>query len=160
MLQLRDVTLDFSAKEIHVSRTIGNPTNVRPNMCFSSDNNLLTSAEINQQPVLIKLDSGDTSYGRLNQTFFEANKDYLTSHCQSDTVNQAGVGGVWSVLCYKLQDATLTIGGNSVKVPSIQVQTAQQKSGYLNDNNLGLKSMMLFRKMHFNLVDMVFSTEL
>ena len=64
------------------------------------------------------------------------------------------------MLCYKLQDATLTFGGNSVKVPSIQVQTAQQKSGYLNDNNLGLKSMMLFRKMHFNLVDMVFSTEL
>ena len=50
--------------------------------------------------------------------------------------------------------------GNSVKVPLIQVQTAQQKSGYLNDNNLGLKSMMLFRKVHFNLVDMVFSTEL
>lgn len=160
MLQLKDVTLDFSAKEIHVSRAIGNPANVRPNMCFFSDNNLLTSAKINQQPVLIKLDSGDTSYGRLNKTFFEANKDYLASHCQSDTVNQAGVGGIWSVLCYQLQDATLTIGGKSVKMPLIQVQTEQQASGYLNDNNLGLKSMMLYRKVRFNLVDMVFSTEL
>ena len=54
----------------------------------------------------------------------------------------------------------MTIGGNSVKVPLVQVQTEQQVSGYLDDNNLGLKSMMLFRKVRFNLVDMVFSTEL
>lgn len=160
MLQLKDVTIDFSAKEIQASRTISRPTNVRPNMCFSSENNLLASARINQQPMLIRLDSGDASYGWLNKMFFEANKDYLTSHCQSDTVNLAGVGGVWSVLCYKLQDATLTIGGNSVKVPLVQVQTEQQVSGYLDDNNLGLKSMMLFRKVRFNFVDMVFSTEL
>ena len=64
------------------------------------------------------------------------------------------------MLCYKLQDTTMTIGGNSVKVPLVQVQTEQQVSGYLDDNNLGLKSMMLFRKVRFNLVDMVFSTEL
>lgn len=126
----------------------------------SSDMNLLTAAETNQQLMLIKLDSGDSSYGRLNKAFFEANKDYLTSQCQSDTVNQAGVGGVWSVLCYKLQDATLTIGGNTVKLPSIQVQTEQQENHYMDDNNLGLMSMMLFRKVRFNLVDMVFSTEL
>lgn len=96
----------------------------------------------------------------LIRRFFEANKDYLTSQCQSDTVNQAGVGGVWSVLCYKLQDAILTIGGNTVKLPSIQVQTEQQENHYMDDNNHGLMSMMLFRKVRFNLVDMVFSTEL
>lgn len=160
MLQLKDVTLDFSAKEIQVPLITSAPSNVRPNMSFSSDMNLLTAAETNQQPLLIKLDSGDSSYGRLNKAFFEANKDYLTSQCQSDTVNQAGVGGVWSVLCYKLQDATLNIGGNTVKLPSIQVQTEQQENHYMDDNNLGLMSMMLFRKVRFNLVDMVFSTEL
>lgn len=92
MLQLKDVTLDFSAKEIQVPLITSAPSNVRPNMSFSSDMNLLTAAETNQQPMLIKLDSGDSSYGRLNKAFFEANKDYLTSQCQSDTVNQAGVG--------------------------------------------------------------------
>lgn len=160
MLQLKDVTLDFPAKEIHVPPTTPDPSNVRPNMCFSSGMNLHTTAEVNQQPMLIKLDSGDASYGWLNKAFFESNKDYLTSHCQSDTINQAGVGGVWSVLCYELQDATLTIGGNTVKLPLFQVQTEQQAAGYLDDNNLGVKSMMLFRKVRFNLVDMVFSTEL
>lgn len=160
MLQLKDVALDFAAKEIQVPRIQAEPSDVRSNMCFSSGMNLLTAAEVNQQPMLIKLDSGDASYGRLNKAFFVANKDYLTSHCQSDTINQAGVGGVWSVLCYKLQDATLAIGGNSVNIPSIEVQTEQQAAGYLDDNNLGVKSMMLFRKVRFNLVDMVFSTEI
>lgn len=159
MLQLKDVTLDFTAKEIQVPRTVSFPSGVRPNMCFSSGMNLLATAEVNGQPLLINLDSGDASYGRLNKAFFEANKEYLTTHCQSDTVNQAGVGGVWSVLCYKLPDATLTIGGNSVKVPVLDVQTEQQETGYLDENNLGIRSMMLFRKVRFNLVDMVLSTE-
>ena len=135
------------------------PSNVRPNMCFSSGMNLLTTAKVNQQPMLIKLDSGDASFGSLNKAFFETNKDYLTSHCQSDTVHQAGVGGVWSVLCFKLPDATLTLGGNSVTVPMFDVQT-EQHGNYMAEDNLGLGSMMLFRKIRFNLVDMVFSTEL
>jgi len=160
MLQLRDVTFDFATKEIQVARLTPEPSNVRPNMCFSSGMNLLTTTEVNQQPILILLDSGNAGFGRLNKFFFEANKEFLTSKCHSDTINQAGVGGVWSALCYKLPDATLTIGGNSVKVPVFDVQTEQQKAGYLEENNLGIRSMMLFRKIRFNLVDMVLTTEL
>lgn len=44
MLQLKDVTLDFSAKEIQVPLITSTPSNVRPNMSFSSDMNLLTAA--------------------------------------------------------------------------------------------------------------------
>lgn len=160
MLQLKDVTIDFAAKEIQVPVNAPSPSGVRPNMCFSSDMNLLTTAEINLQPVIVKLDSGDAAYGRLNKTFFEANKEYLTTHCQTDTVNQAGMGGVWSLLCYKLPDAVLTIGGNTATIPMIDVQTEVQHNGYMEENNLGLKSMMLFHKVRFNLADMVFTTEL
>ncbi len=159
MLQLKDVTLDFSSKQIQVPHVVAAPSHVRPNMCFSSGMNLLTIAEINQQPLLIKLDSGDASYGMLNKKFFEQNREYLTSNCQSDTTRQGGVGGVWSVLCYKLPDATLTLGGNYVKIPSIEIPTEQQ-GDYMNDNNLGLRSMMLFKKLRFNLVDMILTSSL
>ncbi len=30
----------------------------------------------------------------------------------------------------------------------------------MNDNNLGLRGMMLYRKVRFNLVDMLLSTEI
>lgn len=159
MLQLKDVTLDFSAKEIQVPAIAANPSNVRPNMCFSSQMNLVTQAQVNGQPQMMKLDSGDAGFGRLNKFYFDANKDYLTTNCKSDTVRMAGVGGVWSVLCYKLPDATLTLGGNSVTVPMLDVQT-EQHGNYMEEDNLGIRSMMLFRKVRFNLVDMVLSTEL
>ena len=159
MLQLKDVTLDFSAKEIQVPRVAAAPADVRPNMCFSSGMNLLTEAEINRQPLLIKLDTGDASFGTLNSSFFERNKEYLTTHCTSDTIRQGGVGGVWTALCYKLPEAALTLGGNSVTIPSIEVQTEERKDYYMNDNNLGLRSMMLYRKLRFNLVDMVLTSE-
>ena len=158
MLQLKDVTLDFSTKEIQVPAA-ASPSNVRPNMCFSSQMNLVTQAQVNGQPQMMKLDSGDAGFGRLNKFYFDANKEYLTTNCKSDTVRMAGVGGVWSVLCYKLPDATLTLGGNSVTVPMLDVQT-EQHGNYMEEDNLGIRSMMLFRKVRFNLVDMILSTEL
>lgn len=159
MLQLKDVTLDFSTKEIQVPAVAASPSNVRPNMCFSSQMNLVTQAQVNGQPQMMKLDSGDAGFGRLNKFYFDANKEYLTTNCKSDTVRMAGVGGVWSVLCYKLPDATLTLGGNLVTVPMLDVQT-EQHGNYMEEDNLGIRSMMLFRKVRFNLVDMVLSTEL
>lgn len=159
MLQLRDVTLDFSNNEIQVPVVAAVPSNVRPNMCFSSEMNLVAKSEINSQILKMKLDSGDAGFGRLNRYFFDANKEYLTSHCQSDTVNMAGVGGVWSVLCYQLPNATMKLGGNSVTVPLFDVQT-EQHGNFMEENNLGIRSMMLFRKVRFNLVDMILTTEL
>lgn len=159
MLQLKDVTLDFSAKEIQVPAVTAAPSNVRPNMCFSSQMNLVTQTQVNGQPQIMKLDSGDAGFGRLNKFFFDANKEYLTTNCESGTVRMAGVGGVWSVLCYKLPDTTLTLGGNSVTVPMFDVQT-EQHGNYMEEDNLGVRSMMLFSKVRFNLTDMVLSTEL
>lgn len=159
MLQLKDVTLDFDAKEIQVPAVTAAPTNECPNMCFSSDMNLITQTEVNGQPQIMKLDSGDAGFGRLNKFFFDANKEYLTTNCESDTVNMAGVGGVWSVLCYKLSNASFTLGGNSVTVPVFDVQT-EQHGNYMEEDNLGIRSMMLFRKVRFNLVDMILTTEL
>lgn len=159
MLQLKDVTIDFSSKEIQVPVVASEPSNVQPNICFSSSMNLIAKSEINNQPLIFSLDSGDAGFGRLNKDFFDANKEYLTTCCESDTVNTAGVGGVWSVLCYKYPNVNLTLGGNSVVLPVIDVQT-QQHGNYMEENNLGLKSMMMFCKVRFNLVDMILTTEL
>lgn len=160
MLQLKDVTIDFSDKQIQVPRVAAPPSNARPNMCFSSGMNFLTTAEINNQPLLLLLDSGDAKHGSLNKIFFEQNKEYLTAHCQSDTIRQGGVGGTWSALCYILPDAQLTLGNNTVMIPSISVQTAERDNGNIGDSCIGLRSMMLFRKVRFNLVDMILTSEL
>ena len=158
MLQLKDVTLDFTSKEIVIPKIATEPANVRPNMCFSAGMNLLANAEINGEPILIILDSGDASYGSLTKSFFEQNKEMLTSECKSDTIRHGGVGGVWEVPCYRLPDAILSLAGNKVKIPSIPVMIEGQNN--IRYNNLGIRSMMLYRKLRFNLVDMVITTEL
>lgn len=159
MLQLKDVTLDFEANQIRVPKVAAAPSGLRPNMCFSTGMNLLTEAAVNGEPLLIKLDTGDASYGTLNSYFFECNREYLTAHCKSDTVRLGGVGGVWSVVCYKLPDAALTLGGRTVSVPTLDVQTQRKEGYYMSENNLGLRSMMLFGRLRFNLVDMILSAE-
>ena len=158
MLQLKDVTLDFTSKEIVNPKIATEPANVRPNMCFSAGMNLLANAEINGEPILIILDSGDASYGSLTKSFFEQNKEMLTSECKSDTIRHGGVGGVWEVPCYRLPDAILSLAGNKVKIPSIPVMIEGQNN--IRYNNLGIRSMMLYSKLRFNLVDMVITTEL
>ncbi|MDE7336054.1 MAG: hypothetical protein K2N10_07080 [Muribaculaceae bacterium] len=122
--------------------------------------NFLAAAEINNQPLLLLLDSGNANHGNLNKVFFEQNKEFLTSHCQSNIVRQGGVGGTWSTACYTLPDAKLTLGNNSVTIPEITVLTEEPGNGNVSDNCLGLKSMMLFKKLRFNLVDMTLSSEL
>lgn len=161
MLQLKDVTINFYDKQIQVPRVAGTPSNARPNICFSSGMNFLTTAEINKQPYLMVLDTGDANHGSLNKRFFEQNKEYLTAHCQSDTIRQGGVGGTWATLCYLLPDAKLTLGNNTVIIPSISVQTEEKDTGNNTcDGCIGLRSMMLFKKLRFNLVDMVLSSEI
>lgn len=160
MLQLKDVTLDFGTKEIQVSGNAVEHPDAKPNMCFSPNNLFLGKAEVMGHPMLMVLDSGAAGYGLLNRHFYDSNKEYITLNCRKDTINSAGIGGVSQTLCYELLDSELSIGGTSVKVPSIMVHAGECDGDANSNNSLGLKSMMLFRKVRFNLVDMVLSTEM
>ena len=159
MLQLKDVTLDFEAKEIQVCGNAVRHTNSKPNMCFAPNMHFLGKAEVMGYPMLMVLDSGAAGYGLLNRHFYDSNKEYITFNCRRDTISSAGIGGVSQTLCYELLDSELSIGGTSVKAPSIMVHAGECDSDVNSNNSLGLKSMMLFRKVRFNLVDMVLSTE-
>lgn len=159
ILQLKDVTLDFEAKEIQVCGNAVRHTDSKPNMCFAPNMHFLGKAEVMGYPMLMVLDSGAAEYGLLNRHFYDSNKEYITFNCRKDTISSAGIGGVSQTLCYELLDSELSIGGTSVKVPSIMVHAGECDGDVNSNNSLGLKSMMLFRKVRFNLVDMVLSTE-
>lgn len=94
MLQLKDLTIDFTNNEIQVSKDIAEPADIKPNICFSSGMLLHTTAEVMGQPVLFSLDSGDADYGLLNKNFYTANKEYIDANCRQETRNTAGAGGV------------------------------------------------------------------
>lgn len=157
MLQLKDLTIDFINNQIIVPSEAPIKTDVPANMCFSSQMNLLAKGVIYDNSMLMNVDTGDASFGSLGSKFLADNKDFITSHSKLDSVRYAGIGGSRITECYKVPDLELKLGGHSVVIPFINVPLQDSPHGY--ECNLGLKTLMLFSKVHFNLVDFVITTE-
>lgn len=157
MLRLKDLTLDFVDRHICIPANPPCKTDIPSNICFSSQMNLLTNGVIHNNPMLMCIDSGDASFGSLGSNFYDKNKDFITSNFKMDTIRTAGIGGVHLSEYYEMSGLKLTLGNNSVVIPNIIVLLQDSPNGY--DCNLGLKTLMLFDKIRFNLVDFVLTTE-
>lgn len=159
MLQLKDLTLDFPSSKIVVSREVAPRKNTAPNMCFSAGMNLLTKGALLGCPAMMCLDTGDASSGSLGSNFFEAHKAYVLQSGRRDTIRAAGVGGFVELPCYYLEDMDVTIGGTTVTPEEIVVKTQADHAVMAYDANIGLRTLMLFSKVRFNMVDFVVTTE-
>lgn len=160
MLQLKDLTIDFVNNKITVPSVAPKRSQASPNMCFSSNMKLLSKGIVQSNKMLMNIDTGDASYGSLDKRFFENNKEYITTHCKLDTIRGAGIGGVHISKCYRIQNIELELGNSKLSVPEMVVLLVNNTGGvlYSYQCNLGLKSLMLFRKVRFNLVDFVLTT--
>ncbi len=158
MLQLRDLTIDFSSNQILISKETPRRTSSRSNICFSSGMNLLTKGSINGEPAVMCLDSGDAAFGSINSTYYMNHQEYVTSHGKPDTIRAAGVGGVTNLQCYKVPDMEITIGGNTVTPEAIVVKTEHDKTMDY-EARIGLRTMMLYNKLRFNMTNFVLTTE-
>ena len=159
MLQLKDVTIDFVNHNITVPSVTPKRSQVSPNMCFSSQMNLLVQGIVKGNKMLMNIDTGDASYGSLGKGFFENNKEYITTHCKLDTIRNAGIGGVNISECYRVPNLSIELGNNEIKASEIVVVLKDNMGGTFGyECNLGLQSLMLFSKVHFNMVDFVLTT--
>lgn len=159
MLQLQDLTIDFVNHKITVPSVALKRSQVSPNMCFSSNMNLLGKGTIHGNQMLMNIDTGDASYGSLGKGFFENNKEYITTHCKLDTIRNAGIGGVNVSECYRVPNLSIILGNNEIKASEIVVVLQDNLGGTFGyECNLGLKSLMLFNKVRFNMVDFVLTT--
>ena len=160
MLQLKDLTIDFSKRQISVPTTPATRTDRAPNLCFSPSMNLLTKGSVLNAEMLMCIDSGDASYGSLNNTFYETNKAYIQQHGTLDSIREAGIGGVIITECYKVADMPVSIDGCTVRPAGMIVKSGTDAmiGGY--ECNIGLKTLMLYHKVRFNLIDFVLTTEL
>ena len=159
MLQLKDLTIDFVNNKIIVPSIAPKRSQVSPNMCFSSQMNLLGKGIVKGDKMLMNIDTGDASYGSLGKGFFENNKENITTHCKLDTIRNAGIGGVNISECYRVPNLSIELGNNEIKATEMVVVLKENMGGTFGyECNLGLKSLMLFSKVRFNLVDFVLTT--
>jgi hypothetical protein len=157
MLRLKEVNIDFATNQL----IIGSPvkTDAKPNLCFSSTMNLLCRGSVHNESMLMCIDSGDASYGSVGKAFFERNKQFVLENGIKDTVRMAGIGGVNFIDCYKLSNMELSLGNHMVEIPEIVVKTEQEGgTGGLYECNIGLRTLMLYDFVTFNLVDFVLTT--
>lgn len=160
MLQLKDLTINFVDREITVPAVAPARSGTAPNICFSSQMNLLTKGRLHGDSMWICLDTGDASYGTLNRKFFLNNQEYVKSCSQLDTVRTAGIGGVNISECYILPDVMAELGGSRIILPGIAVNPGEYTLDMDYECNLGLKSIMRFGKVRFNMVDFTISTSM
>lgn len=99
----------------------------------------------------------NASYGSLSSNFFKANKDYIISRGKLDTLRMVGIGGVHVSECYQVPDMAIELGGSVLTIPQLSVNM-QDPAGYDYECVLGLKSLMRFGKIRFNMVDFTLST--
>ena len=159
MLQLKDLTIDFVNHKITVPSVAPKRSQVSPNMCFSPQMNLLGKGIVKGNKMLMNIDTGDASYGSLGKGFFENNKEYITNNCKLDTIRNAGIGRVNISECYRVPNLSIELGNNEIKASEIVVVLKDNMGGTFEyECNLGLKSLMLFSKVRFNLVDFVLTT--
>ena len=163
MLQLKDITFDFVTNNLTIPSNVTlNPvkTDAKPNMCFADTRNLLCKCEIHNNPLLMLIDSGDTSYGTIGEEFFENNKLFVLDNGIKDTVRQAGIGGVKFNERYLLSNIRFSLGGHTVEIPEIDVRTKKEEGagGESEGGVLGLRTLMLYSFVRFNFVDFVLTT--
>ena len=161
MLQLKEVNINFMTNEITVPSKapfIPVKTDAQPNLCFSPSMNLLCRGSIHNEPELMCIDSGDASFGSIGNAFFESNKQYVLDNGIKDTVRMAGIGGVNYIDCYKLSNLKLSLGNHTVEIPDFDVATETETPGGQYHCNIGLRTLMLYTFVRFNLVDFVLTT--
>ena len=162
ILQLKDITVDFVTNNLTVPSEATAKTDAKPNMCFADTRNLLCKCEIQDNPLLMLIDSGDASFGTLGEEFFEHNKQFVVDNGTKTTVRQAGIGGVKFNERYLLSDMKLSLEGNAVEIPEIDVRTRKEEGAGSESEGgvLGLRSLMLYSSVRFNFVDFVLTTGL
>jgi hypothetical protein len=162
MLRLKEVNIDFATNQLVIPSKapfIPVKTDAKPNLCFSSTMNLLCRGSVHNESMLMCIDSGDASYGSIGKAFFERNKQFVLENGIKDTVRMAGIGGVNFIDCYKLSNMELSLGNHMVEIPEIVVKTEQEGgTGGLYECNIGLRTLMLYDFVTFNLVDFVLTT--
>lgn len=140
MLHLKDLTLDFKDNQITVPNESPVKAKQKPNMCFSSGMNLLAQVVVDNTSSLARIDTGDVSYGTLNYDFYKTHEKFVKNSSKKDTIKIGGVGGVSKAKSYLISDLELTLGGQNIIIPYMQI--IADKNSQIK-NNLGLRTTAL-----------------
>ena len=161
MLQIKDFTIDFINNEITIPAVATERSNQKPNMFFGDGLTFSTKGKVLNEPMIMHIDTGNSDYADLGSQFYINNKEFVETHGKLESVGRAGAGGVYKSEAYLVSDIPFELGGNTVVPAEILVakEDLSDISALRFDCNIGLKTLMMFEKVRFNLVDFVLTTQ-
>ena len=161
MLQIKDFTIDFINNKITIPAIPPERTNQKPNMFFGDGQTFSAKGKVLNEPTIMHIDTGNADYAALGSQFYVNNKEFVETHGKLESVGRAGAGGVYKSEAYLVSDIPVELGGNAVIPAEILVEKDDLSniSALRFSCNIGLKTLIMYGRVHFNLVDFVLSTE-
>lgn len=146
---MKEIQIDFEKKEIVIPQTFSSiQANETSNLSGGINSLFTVEGKGNEERLLFHLDTG-AGGSILDNKYFLSHKDYLTTHCQTDTLRSAGAGGVIIEEAYILPNFQLEINGACHTFPKILVST-QGGAADLNYGNFGMDYFLQFKKVIYN----------
>lgn len=115
------------------------------NLCGGVHGLYMIEGEINGERVPVCFDTGAGS-SILLVDYYERHKEMIENTCESDTLRQAGAGGIKIEKAYKLKNIAIGINGVSFEFPEIMVST--RPDGYAGTcANIGMDYFLEFSRI-------------
>lgn len=154
MQVLKDLTIDFTKNKITVNPKSATTPGITPNMCYS--NSLQLIGYFNNGDIQALIDTGAADYCSLYKNYYIRHKEEIIEQGTPDTERTGGAGGVRITKGYNLNDFGLALDGHTVILPEVYV--SEQYDGE-SDGLIGIDALCLFKRLHFNMNDMILSVE-
>lgn len=104
------------------------------------------------EPLDLLVDTGNSDYAFLGSDYYVKHKDWIEANADTVTFRQAGLNGVIIGTKYKLKDFGMSMDGRSVTIPEVIVASSDKVES-LEENNMGLPAMALFKRVIINFRD-------
>lgn len=154
MQVLKDLTIDFTKNNITVNPKSATTSGIIPNICYS--NSLQIIGYFNNGDIKAVIDTGAADYCSLYKNYYVRHKAEIIENGTPDTERTGGAGGVRITEGYNLKDFNLTLDNHSVILPEVYI--SEQYDGE-SDGLIGIDALCLFKRLHFNMNDMILSVE-
>ncbi len=144
-----ELQIDLRNKKLYIPHeTSYIKENESPNLCGGIEELHIIEAKINNTPMVVTFDTGAAN-SSLNSPYYQKFKSQIENSYESDTLRQAGAGGVKISKAYKIKNLNIEIGETSYTFPEIAVPTTSDNPSTLY-GCMGMDYFINFSKIIFD----------
>lgn len=144
-----ELHIDFENRRLLVPVVESDPADGETmNLCGGTGGLFNIEAELNGALLPVSFDTGAAN-STLCYSYFKRFRKQIEEGCESDTLRQAGVGGVKIEKAYKVKELDVVVNGVAGHFPEIMVST-ESDALFSMYANLGMDYFMQFSKVIFN----------